>query len=75
MSGVFTTIPELAHAVKTDEALRSSVTEGVIAHLLEIALKRRVGMAALAGHHVAIDLGNGHVLHCTTKKIVGAVHL
>jgi uncharacterized protein YsxB (DUF464 family) len=75
MNGVYTNIEELAHAVKTHDALCAAVSEESIGHVLEIALVLRIGKAALDGHHVVIDLGNGHVLHCTTKKIVGAVHL
>lgn len=74
MSGTAFTILELAQAVKRDDGLHIRLSEAQIAHVLEIALKKRIAVYAL-GRHADIDLGNGHVLHCKVKKIIGPIHV
>lgn len=67
------TIAQLAQAVAHDDQLHMKVSEAHLAHVLEIALKNRIALSALH-RHVDIDLGNGHVLSCTVKKIIGPIH-
>ena len=73
MSGTTLTIAQLAQAVRHDDQLHMKVSEAHLAHVLEIALKNRLGVSAIH-RPVDIDLGNGHVLHCVVKKIIGPIH-
>ncbi len=65
------TIMQLAKAVADSDGFNGHTHVFQIAHVLEIALKTRLGILCLDGHTVDIDLGNGHVLHCAVKKAVG----
>lgn len=73
MSAAITiTIAQLAQAVKHDEQLKLLLSEAHLAHVLEVALKNRLAFSAFH-RDVDIDLGNGHVLSCTVKKIIGPI--
>lgn len=60
-------LDHLASAVFFADGYGGKQTVKQIAHILEIALKNRLGLIALGGNTVHVDLGNGHLLVCTTK--------
>lgn len=72
MSAITVTIAQLAQAVKHDDQMKLSLSEPHLAHVLEVALKSRLAFSALR-REVDIDLGNGHVLSCIVKKIIGPI--
>lgn len=73
MSGTTITVGQLAQAVHHDDELNVRTSAALLEHVLFIALKNRIAACAIH-RHVDIDLGNGHVLHCTVKKIIGPIH-
>ena len=60
-------IPELAVAVKLSDS-EPGVTVAAITAVLEIALRGKVGLAAMGSSGITVELGNGFSLHCKTKK-------
>lgn len=66
------TIAQLAQAVRYDDQMALVLSEAHLAHVLEVALKNRLAFSAFH-RDVDIDLGNGHVLSCTVKKIIGPI--
>jgi hypothetical protein len=73
MEGVRTgTINDLARAViNSDFAVLEQVSAEQIQKILDTALRTVIGLNCLAASGLDIDLGNGHVMSCTVKKIVG----
>ncbi|KLN54715.1 hypothetical protein [Variovorax paradoxus] len=61
-------IAQLAQAVEHSDGLKLAVTGLGIAHILEIALKTKVGVSCLGDRTVAIDLENGYHLRCSLAK-------
>lgn len=59
-------LDQLASAVLSADAYAGEQSASQIAHILEIGLKNTLGLAGLYST-VHIDLGNGHLLVCTTK--------
>lgn len=60
-------LEHLASAVFFSDGYTGKQTVKQIAHILEIALKNRIGLLGLGGRTVHLDLGNGHILVCATK--------
>lgn len=60
-------LDHLASAVVSADGYQGKQTVDQIAHILGIALKNTLGLAALGGRAVRLDLGNGHLLVCTIK--------
>jgi hypothetical protein len=65
------TIEQLAISVLHSDRYNSKAGPEDLAHILEIALKTRVGVAALGGRPVRIDLGNGHYVECRVRPFPG----
>ncbi|MFT4243530.1 MAG: hypothetical protein QM569_14755 [Acidovorax sp.] len=64
------TIAEVANSVLSSDAantLKAAQVHGA----LDIALRTVIGLNCLGGHTLDIDQGNGHVLHCSLKRVVG----
>jgi hypothetical protein len=63
-------IPELAVAVKLADG-EPGVTVAAITAVLEIALRGKLGLAAMGALGISVDLGNGYSLLCKTQKVSG----
>lgn len=58
------TIADVIRAVlSSDGAAQLSAVHASLA--VDLALRKVIGMNCLAGNRLDIDLGNGHVLHCS----------
>lgn len=62
-------LQQLAKAVEQSEGFRLAVSAPGIAHVLDVALRSKVGIACLGGRELDIDLGNGYFLRCTLVPI------
>jgi hypothetical protein len=61
-------IAQLARSVSASGNFNQATPWEQNAHVLEVALKTRIGLACLDGKSVEIDLGNGYVLECRVHK-------
>lgn len=69
-----TTIADVIRAVlASDGAAQLSAVHASLA--VDLALRKVIGMNCLAGNSLDIDLGNGHFLHCSLKRAVGATNV
>lgn len=58
------TIDQLAQSVINSDGFNRHTTVAQVRHILEVALKSKVAVAALS-QPIELDLGNGHVLTCS----------
>lgn len=59
-----TAIADVIRAVlASDAGVQLSAVHASLA--VDLALRKVIGMNCLAGNRLDIDLGNGHVLHCS----------
>lgn len=63
------TITQIARAVFADDAYTGNLDVRELDHILELALRRRIGLACRIASSVSIDLGNGHLLNCSLQKV------
>lgn len=61
-------IRDLVYAVTHDDDFDSDMLALDVERVLEIALKKKVGVLALAAGIASIDLGNGHSLEVVVSK-------
>jgi hypothetical protein len=67
------TISQVAASVASSDAgrdIKASQAQAV----LHIAL-RTIGLNCLNGRTLDIDLGNGHILHCSVKRAIGPTNV
>ena len=68
------TIAQVAASVASSDAgctIKASQAHAV----LDIALRTVIGLNCLGGSTLDIDLGNGHVLHCSLKRVIGPTNV
>lgn len=68
------TIDQVARAVYMDDSYQGRLEAEQLSHIIELALKNHIGFACRVAKSVSIDLGNGHLLHCTIEKAPVANH-
>lgn len=65
------TIADVIRAVlSSDGAAQLSAVHASLA--VDLALRKVIGTNCLGGSSLDIDLGNGHFLHCSLRRAVGA---
>lgn len=69
VGAVLFSIEQLARAVDQSDAFDCPLSPAQIAHVLEVALKCKLGVFCLGGATAHIDLGNGHQLVCQVEPI------
>jgi|GEM_PF-2561903 len=65
------TIADVVSSVLTSDA-GGHLTLRQASNAVHIALRTVIGLNCLGGNTLDIDLGNGHFLHCSLKRAVGA---
>jgi hypothetical protein len=63
------TITQIARAVFADDSYTGDLDIRELDHIIELALRSRIGLACRVANGVSIDLGNGHLLNCTLQKV------
>lgn len=63
------TIQQVARAVFADDTYKGNLGVEKLSHIIEPALKNRIGIACRVAKDVSIDLGNGHLLRCSLQKV------
>lgn len=63
------TIEQVARAVFADDSYTGNLSTEQLSHIIELALKNRIGIACRVAKGVSIDLGNGNLLNCTLQKV------
>jgi hypothetical protein len=63
------TIQQIARAVYADDQYKGNLGVEKLSHIIELALKNRIGIACRVANGVSIDIGNGHLLNCTLQKV------
>lgn len=65
------TIADVVGSVLTSDA-GGRLTQRQAGDAVHTALRTVIGLHCLGGNTLNIDLGNGHFLHCSLKRSVGA---
>ncbi|MCD6663484.1 MAG: hypothetical protein LT082_08800 [Comamonas sp.] len=64
------TIADVARSVVSSDA-GGTLEAQQVHEILDIALRTVIGLNCLGGNTQDIDLGNGHLLHCGVKRVIG----
>lgn len=68
---VTATIGDVVSSVLSSDA-GTRLNKRQVGDVVHLALRTVIGLSCLGGHTLDIDLGNGHFLHCSLKRAVGA---
>jgi hypothetical protein len=61
------TIQQIARAVYANDQYKGNLGVEKLSHIIELALKKRIGLACRIANGVSIDIGNAHLLNCTLE--------